>query len=525
MLNCFVNLDESVRRHPNEVALVSGDNQLTYTQLRCMVNQCANGLKQRGIKQGDRIVLACPNCIAFPVLYYAILKVGAVVVPINILSVENEIVYYLEQTDAKMLISFQNADQLPLGDYGYQAYRRVDSCSNFILIRDPSNPIMPAEDVDTFAGLMHEQSILCDVTITQADDIAVIIFTSGTTGKPKGAQLTHQNIFTCSLVFKDMANINHKDNQLVVLPLFHCYGQMVQMNAGLLAGSTLYLMPRFVPELAMQIMHDFHITIFCGVPTMYWALLHKVDLSQYDIAKVTKHFRLGIAGGTAMPVELLKAFEKTFGVEILEGYGLSESCACATFNRLDNVRKVGSIGVANWGIRIRIVDQEMQDVATGETGEMIMQGHSTMKGYYNMPEATAAVYEGGWLHTGDLAKCDDQGYYYIVDRLTDMIIRGGYNVYPREIEEVLMQHQDVSLTAVIGIPDMQYGEEVSAYIVLKEGATIKPKALIAWAKERLSSYKYPRVIKFVESLPMNATGKILKSQLRKQAVDSVGINT
>jgi long-chain acyl-CoA synthetase len=247
---------------------------------------------------------------------------------------------------------------------------------------------------------------------------------------------------------------------------------------------------------------------------MYWDLLHNADPDKYDIAKIGAHLRLGVSGGAAMPVELLRQFEEKFKVTILEGYGLSETSPTATFNRMDRPRKVGSIGLPVWGIEMRVVDKDMNDVPNGEPGEIVIRGHNVMKGYYQNPSANEEAFRGGWFHTGDIGKKDDDGFYYVVDRSKDMIIRGGFNVYPREVEETLMAHPKISLAAVVGIPHEEYGEEVMAYVVPRDGAQVTAEEIIAWSRKEMAGFKYPRYVEIRTSLPLGATGKILKSELR-----------
>jgi long-chain acyl-CoA synthetase len=288
------------------------------------------------------------------------------------------------------------------------------------------------------------------------------------------------------------------------------------MNAGFYNGVTLTLLPRFDPDAALGIMQRDNVTIFAGVPTMYWAMLNYPDADKYDLEKIAENLRLCASGGSAMPVEVMKAFEEKFNVSILEGYGLSETSPVATFNRMDRVRKPGSVGLPVWGVEVRIVDEMDKEVAAGDLGEIVMRGHNVMKGYYGKPDATADAFRNGWFHTGDIGRIDEDGYIYIVDRVKDMIIRGGFNVYPREVEEVLMSHPAISLAAVIGIPSDQYGEEVKAFVVPKAGAEINPEEIIAWSKENMAGYKYPRLVELRDTLPMNATGKILKIELRNE---------
>jgi long-chain acyl-CoA synthetase len=286
------------------------------------------------------------------------------------------------------------------------------------------------------------------------------------------------------------------------------------MNAGFYTGATLSLLPRFDAGAALGIMQRDNVTFFAGVPTMYWAILNYPEAEKFDLKKISENLRLSVSGGAAMPLDVMQAFEEKFSVKIQEGYGLSETSPVASFNRLDRERKPGSVGLPVWGIDIRIVDELDKEVSQGELGEILIRGHNVMKGYYNRPEASADAFRGGWFHTGDIGRIDEDGYIYIVDRVKDMVIRGGFNVYPREVEEVLMSHPQVSLAAVIGIPDEQYGEEIKAFIVPAGEASISEKELIAWTKETMADYKYPRIIEFRDTLPMNATGKILKTELR-----------
>jgi long-chain acyl-CoA synthetase len=306
------------------------------------------------------------------------------------------------------------------------------------------------------------------------------------------------------------------DIHLVALPLFHSFGQTVQMNSGFYTGATLSLMPRFDPGSALSIMARDRVTFFAGVPTMYWAMLNYPETGNLDLVQIASNLRLSASGGAAMPVEVMKAFEEKFNVKIQEGYGLSETSPVASFNRLDRPRKPGSVGLPVWGVEMRIFNEVDEDVPQGELGEIVIRGHNVMKGYHNQPQATAEAFRGGWFHTGDIGSIDEDGYFFIVDRLKDMVIRGGFNVYPREVEEVLMSHPQVSLAAVIGVPDEQYGEEIKAFIVPTAGEEINEEELIHWSKENMADYKYPRLVEFRDTLPMNATGKILKIELRNQ---------
>lgn len=518
MLNCSVILEESAHWYPDKTALVCTSTQmrLSHKELIGKVNQLVNGLRKLGIEKGDTVLVVCPNRVEFPILYYAILKAGAIMIPVNILSKRSELIHYLSDTKAKAIFCIEGSEKMPTDKEGWAAFNEADTCEKFILIpKEPCSP-SPYEGTGTLDELMDGEPEESKVCITNSDDSAVILYTSGTTGKPKGAELTHQNLFTTALNFRDSCGITETDIFLVVLPLFHTFGQSTQMNAGFLKGCTLVLLERYDPDVVLRLFEEEGISVFSGVPTMYWGISNKTDPKEHDIKKISGKLRLCVTGGAPMPIEVLNEFEKIFGENlIMEGYGLSETSSSTTMNRVDRPRKVGSCGLPQWGVRIRIVDENMEDVPVGETGEVVVQGHCTMKGYFNQPEATAEAYKGGWFHTGDMGKVDEDGYYYIVDRLKDMIIRGGYNVYPREVEEKLIEHPDISLVAVIGIPDEQYGEEVMAFIILNEGATCIAEDIIAWSKKQMSNYKYPRKIRFVDSIPMSATNKILKRELRK----------
>ncbi len=520
MLNLSMIIEDHARKRPNREAVVFGTTRLSYGQLNAMANQIANGLTARGIQPGDKVAISCPNLPFFPLVYYAILKTGAVVVPLNVLLKPREIAYHLRDADAKAYFCFEGTAELPMGQMGWQAFNEVDSCEHFwLMTANPAAP-SPIEGAQTLGMLMHGQSPSYVTTERRPEDTAVILYTSGTTGQPKGAELTHSNMLVNAIVSRDLHALdpNRERNViLVALPLFHSFGQTCQMNAGLYHGATLVLVPRFDPGAVLDLMLKEQVNFFSGVPTMFWALLHHAQQHNVDTAAIAEHLQLCSSGGAALPVEVLHGFEKTFGVQILEGYGLSETSPVATFNHRDLPRKVGSIGIPVFGVEVRVVDDQDNDVPVNEPGEIIIRGHNIMKGYYKKPEATAEAMRGGWFHSGDIARRDEDGYLFIMDRKKDMILRGGFNVYPREVEEVMMTHPAVSMVAVVGVPHESLGEEVKAFVIRKPGAEISEAELIEWCKENMASYKYPRVIEFREQLPMSATGKILKRELRAQA--------
>jgi len=517
MLNLATLLEESARQYPDKTAVVFDQIRLTYAQVNAMANQLANGLVQAGIRKGDRICVCCPNLPYFPIMVFGILKAGAVVVPLNVLLKRREFAYHLSDSESTGFICFQGTAQLPVLDEAYAGWQDAQTCPNLWVIPTVPGADSPIAGAPTFMDLLHNQPPTFDTVATRPDDTCLIIYTSGTTGRPKGAELTHSNMTINPMITALMGKSTADDVLLVVLPLFHSFGFSCQMLAGIYGGATLILQPRFDPAAVLRSFQDEGVTLFSGVPTMYWDLLTYPDLNKFDIEKIAKSLRLCNSGGAAMPVEVMKRFEEKFNVTILEGYGLSETSPVASFNQLDKPRKPGSIGLPVWGVEMKIVDHEMNEMPVGKTGEIVIRGHNIMKGYYKRDEANDEAFRGGWFHSGDVGYKDEDGYFYIVDRVKDMIIRGGFNVYPREVEEVLMTHPDISLAAVIGIPHEEYGEEVVAYVIPQLGSAITESDVIAWAKKEMAAYKYPRHIEIVKSLPLGPTGKILKTELRKMA--------
>ena len=515
MLNLSMFLEASARSHPDRDAVTLGDLHLSYAQVDGLANQVANMLVSRGIQPGDKVALSCPNLPYFPIVYYGILKAGGTVVPLNVLLKGREIAYHLADSDAKAYFCFEGTPDLPMGQMGYEGFSQVDTCQNFFVITADQTTPSPIAGAETMAQAMAGHSAEFESVATEATDTAVILYTSGTTGQPKGAELSHSNMvmnaLTCNRLFDSVPS--RHDTHLMVLPLFHSFGQTVNMNAGFSTAATLVLLPRFAADQALALMQKEKITFFAGVPTMYWGLLNALN-EGVDVERIARNLRRAVSGGSALPVEILKQFKEKFGVQILEGYGLSETSPVATFSDPDQDPRPGSIGVPIWGIDVKLVDNNWKSVeAVDEVGEIAIRGHNIMKGYYNRPEATAEMMNDGWFRTGDLARRDKDGFYYIIDRAKDMIIRGGFNVYPREIEEVLITHPAVSLAAVVGVPDKRNGEETKAYVILKEGATATSEELVEWSKQQMAAYKYPRIIVLAGSLPMTTTGKILKREL------------
>ena len=516
MLNLSVILEDSARRYPAQPAFTFMDTTMNYAQINGAANMVAAGLKSKGIQVGDKVALSCFNLPYFPIVYFGILKAGGVVVPLSVLLKKDEIAYHLQDSDAKAYFCFIGTDDLPMGKMGYEGFREAPNCEHFFMIMPKPEMPSPISGTTTLGALMAGQSPANQTMGTGADDTAVIIYTSGTTGKPKGAELTHSNLMLNAILSTGIIGTSQEDTQLIVLPLFHIFAMTCLMNAGVYKGNHSILLPRFDAETVFGLMAKHTITLFAGVPTMYWGLLNE-NSGKFDYKAIAGNLRICVSGGSALPVQVLEDFEKRFGVPILEGYGMSEGSPVVTFNHLEIGRKPGSVGTPVWGVEVKLVDDNDNEVPRGEKGELCYRGHNVMKGYYKRPEVNAEVLKGGWMHSGDVAIQDEDGFYFIVDRTKDMVIRGGLNVYPREVEETMMKHKAISLVAVIGVPDNQMGEEIKAYVVLKEGASATSEEIIAWTRDHIAAYKYPRLVEIVDALPMTATGKILKKELRKSA--------
>ena len=502
-------------RYPGRTAIVFGAERMTYAQLDAASNQVANLLVERGIRPGDKVAISCPNTPHFTTIYFGILKAGAVVVPLNVLLKAREVAYHLKDSDATAYFAFEGSPELPMGREAWSGLRLADRAAQFFLIGS-------GETVDglrpdhAYAAAVAGQPEAFETVERADDDTAVILYTSGTTGQPKGAELRHQNVYDNVRAGAQLfeADPVRPDVYLCVLPLFHSFGQVVIQNGAIAFGGTLILQPRFSARDALQLMLDHDVTFFGGVPTMYWGLLEALD-ENVDVARLAGNLRVAVSGGSALPAQIHQRFKERFGVTILEGYGLSETSPVASFAKYGEEPRVGSIGRPIAGVEMKLINDNWSDVADDAEaiGEIAIKGHNVMKGYYKRPEATTETIRQGWFRTGDLARKDENGFYFIVDRSKDMIIRGGFNVYPRELEEVLMEHPAVSLVAVIGVPHPSHGEEIKAVVVKTAGDSTTEDELVAWGREQFAGYKYPRVVEFVDVLPMTSTGKILKRQL------------
>ena len=464
----------------------------SYAALNEASGRVARLLRERGIGPGDRVGIMLPNGPYFPVVYYGVLRAGAIAVPMNVLLKEREVAFYLSDPEAHLMFAWHGfADQALAGAALAGAEAVVVEPGAFETLLAGSGPVPGvAERADT--------------------DTAVILYTSGTTGTPKGAELTHANLRSNADVSRRLFTLGPDDVVAGALPLFHSFGQTCSLNATIAGGSSLAQMARFDATKVLETIQRDRVTVFMGVPTMYSALLNHPDRKAYDTSSV----RACVSGGAALPVEVLRGFEEAFGCVVLEGYGLSETSPVASFNHPHRVRKPGSIGTPVEGVQMKVVDEAGQDLPVGEAGEIAIRGHNVMKGYWRRPEETTAVLSpDGWFRTGDIARIDADGYFFIVDRKKDLIIRGGYNIYPREIEEVLYEHPAVLEAAVIGVPHPTHGEEIAAAVVLKPDAQATPEELRGYVKQQVAAYKYPRHVWLADALPKGPTGKILKREI------------
>ncbi|MGW4348100.1 long-chain-fatty-acid--CoA ligase [Streptomyces sp. NPDC004690] len=490
MANLAEFLVETAGRQPERPALRLGEHVITYAELDERSARAAALLRSDGIRPGDRVALMLPNVPEFVVLYYAALRAGAVVVPMNPLLKTREVEFHLADSGAVRLFEWHQAPG--------------EGAQGAAAAGVPHTAVEPA----AFAALLAGHEPLPAVADPDGEDMAVLLYTSGTTGRPKGAVLTHAGLRHNTEVNSiRIQRMTPEDVVVGCLPLFHIFGQVCTMSAAVRSGACLVLIPRFDPQTVLDAVARERATVFEGVPTMYAALLQHP--SDADVSTL----RMCISGGASLPVEILHGFEERFGCPVLEGFGMSETSPVVTFNHPDRPRKAGSIGTPIQDVEVRLLDADGKDVAAGEIGELAVRGPNVMKGYWNRPEETAAALPDGWLRSGDLARADEDGYLYIVDRKKDMIIRGGYNVYPREIEEVLHEHPAVGMAAVLGVPHASLGEDVAAAVVLRPGARATPDELRQYVKDRVAAYKYPRHVWLVDRLPMGPSGKILKREI------------
>ncbi len=491
MTNFAEQLASAAADDPHHPAVKLDDLVLDYGALDTAAASAAGLLRSKGVQPGDRVGMQLPNVPYFPIVYFGALRAGAVVVPMNPLLKGREVAYHLSDSGARVVLGWHQFEE-PVREGAEEAGAEC-------VLVEPGG----------FEQLLGGADPMQEVVERADEDPAVIIYTSGTTGTPKGATLMHTNLSAGAKVGQELVDAGPESVAIATLPLFHVFGMNSVMNVAVRARGLLTLVPRFDPGKVLEVIERDRATTFGGVPTMYSALLHHPDRERFDVASL----ELCVSGGSALPVEVLHGFDDAFGCKVLEGYGLSETTGMGSFNTKERERKPGSIGVPVGGTEFKLVDSSDKEVPVGEPGEVVVKGPFVMKGYWNRDEATEEVMRGGWFHTGDIATVDDEGYFFIVDRKKDLIIRGGYNVYPREIEEVLYGHPAVREAAVVGVPHESLGEEVGAAVAIKDGESATPDELRNYMKEKVAAYKYPREIWLVDELPKGPTGKILKREI------------
>ncbi|MFG6149508.1 fatty acid--CoA ligase family protein [Halobacillus sp. B23F22_1] len=506
-MNLSAQLMRTADRDPSKEAYIFQGESVSYLEFNASVTKFASKLHELGYGKGDHIGLVSGNSPLFMIALYGSLRAGATVIPINPTYTVDEMSYILSNGDVKGIVTmdvlmdkFEHMDaHLAVQDY-FVADTGAESRESSLKGKMKSFTKYVSEgDVDFIAPDLEEE------------DVAVILYTSGTTGKPKGAMLTHKNLYSNAVDVAEYLQISSSDRVIATLPMFHVFCLTVALNAPIMNGGTVLIIPKFSPPEVFEAAKKYKATVFAGVPTMYNYLLQ----TGKDQVHTFENMRISISGGSSLPVSLLNDFEKHFKVRVSEGYGLSEASPVTTFNPLDRPRKPGSIGTNIKNVENKVVDELGGEVPDGEVGELIVRGPNVMKGYYKLPEETAVTIRDGWLYTGDMARRDDEGYFYIVDRKKDMILVGGYNVYPREVEEVLYSHPDITEVAVVGAPDPQSGEAVISFVV-SSNPSLEEQELKEFCQGSLTKYKQPNRIHFMEELPKNTTGKILRKSLREK---------
>ncbi len=515
MISVAAILAESAGRFPESTALIVGDQEVTYRDLWEQTRSYAGALRDRGITEGSRVALLMPNVADFARVYYAVLSLGAVVVPLHALLKGREIDYMLRDSGAQLLVC-----AAPLLEEGAKgaATAGVDVVT-----------VLVPEGTEGVARLEAEAAAAIPVSTwlpVPPSSTATILYTSGTTGQPKGALGSHFALVEqTSTLLTSTFDLRHGDVVFGGLPMFHTFGQTCVLNAGLRAGATIVMLPRFTGEAALDALSRHNINVFFGVPTMYIALLEAAANKPGTAGAL----RYCISGGASLPVAIMDRFKAAFGVDIYEGYGLTETSPVATFNHVGKTPRPGTIGQAIWGVQVEVARPEIADaielLPAGELGELVIRGHNLFTGYLNRPEATAEAMVDGWFRTGDLGIKDEDGYLRILDRKKEMIIRNGYNVYPREVEEVLSRHEAVLSVAVYGVPHQTHGQEVAAAVVLNPGSTATPEELRDYAAAELAAYKYPRIVEIVTAFPTGPSGKILKRELTARFVEEGSAQT
>ncbi|UOR10239.1 long-chain-fatty-acid--CoA ligase [Halobacillus amylolyticus] len=505
-------LEQSAKQFPNNPALSFYGNETSYQELTLQTAAFASSLQNEGVKKGDRVAVMLPNCPHYVISYYGTLKAGAVVTQVNPMLVDRELEHILSDSGAETIVIY--APLLPV----LEKIKSNTSIKNVVVVQFDGDYEQAKDETEFTAFLKKSPGPPASVSIDPSEDLAVLQYTGGTTGRSKGAMLTHRNVVAnvvqTNEYFKDEVNMG-KERYLTVIPLFHVFGMTSCMNLSIYTASKNIMLPRFELEEVLETIKKEQPTFFPGVPTMYVAITNHPRAEEYGIDSI----RVCNSGSAPMPQELMRNFEAKTGARVFEGYGLSESSPVTHCNPLFAERKPGSVGIGVPSTDYKIVDVESgtEEMPVGETGEVILKGPQVMKGYWNMPEETENTLRDGWLYTGDIARVDDEGYLYIIDRKKDLIIAGGFNIYPRDVEEVIYEHEAVQEAVVVGVPDAYRGETVRAVIVLKEGKSATEEELIAYCRQNMAAYKVPRELEFRNELPKTNVGKILRRSIREEA--------
>jgi long-chain acyl-CoA synthetase len=490
-------ISKTANEKNKKTAAVLNDRKITYGELEKDSNRLAHGLIDLGIKPSDMVSIMLPNSLEFLTAYLGVIKSGATMVPLNISFKAPAVEYILNNSEAKIVITSEKF--LPL-----IKECNLDSLENIILVDGDKS-----DDYILLSELKEQKTTLPELENIDQEFTAACLYTSGTTGQPKGAMLTHHNLIFDTQKTIEHLKVDDSDRYICVLPMFHAFAETVCMLMPMFLGAEIVIVDRFLPEKVLKTIQEKNVTFFAGVPTMYSALLNVKNRDEFDLSDLN----ICISGGAAMPQQTMEDFEKTFNVKILEGNGPTETSPVAYVNPVDGERKSGSVGLPIPETKVKIIDEDDNELPTGEIGEIAVQGEHVMKGYFKMPEATEETLRGGWLHTGDLGKMDQDGYVYIVDRKKDMINVGGMNVYPREIEEQLYKHPKIQAAAVVATKDELRGEIPKAVIVLREGKTATEREIQKYCMQYFANYKVPKLVDFIDELPKNATGKIDKKSL------------
>jgi long-chain acyl-CoA synthetase len=513
----------AARKYPKKIAIIFNNKKINYLELNNLSINFANSLRKIDVKKGDRVALFLPNCPQFIISYYGALMIGSIITALNPLFKEKEIEFQLYDSGAETIIVLDEFYPLLKKALEKTKIKRI-IITSFNNKEKEINEKNEKLEIYYFEEFVKESNInFPKVSINPKKDLATIQYTGGTTGIPKGAMLTHFNLVSNAIAFSKWLKLKKvKEIFLTALPLYHVYGMTTSMNTAIYSASTMVIMSRFDPEGALKLIQEYKVTIFCGVPTMYTLLLSTSKINEYDLSSL----KVCISGASPLPPNIQKEFMKKTGALLIEGYGLSEASPVTHCNPVDKTLKkvkIGSIGLPLYSTKAKIVDIEKgeREVPVGEVGELIIKGPQIMKGYWNKPEETKIVLKNGWLYTGDIAKIDKDGYFYIIDRKKDLIKYKGYSVYPREIEDILYEHPNVKLCAVIGKPDPIAGEIPKAYIVLKEDSKTKKEEIMDFVNKRVASYKAIREIEFRKELPLSTVGKILKRVLKEESLATI----